>query len=624
MAAENDSGDDLYSYDGYEKVTSDLLSNPEVRQPRQDSGVDFETMADAIHNEAVGTLFASQAAANISLQAGPPIAPRQTVDANAHTQAGPESSIFARYEARQDQRRGDPNQTICELRQWLERFELPQAGQASDQGGVPVNTEVSHHALRKRSLSVQAANAVTSRFPARGSSDDSIDDYTLATHEPEDDDTGSSAMNERFNLLLLDSLPLFPLGTTCEWDERQRAREDYNSIDRAHAIRLEAEQRSAQDRERNLEISVNNWKETEKNRKLAESDWPDGGMEASITQELEHCEELANDISANMNYWDSRMYVVPRNWDMTDRPRRTRLYSNMFNFQKYMSIERRVMHLLETRFEDLQEGRSEQSEAAIAEEMKMIEDAVETRINAQRDYYDLVRDFLNWAIAHTVLEFQDMIHGGPKPTRPNALTNDIPLTIVEDLIEDDGEPGLLERDERLRILERTFFPARFKVSPTPPKPPPTQKQPQCTPRGRQIPTRKRTGKHFSGASCRTLTNNLHDDGSDKVQSGERLTRTLPRSFKQRKGPLLRVKYLAAFNQDMVGEPTSPVKPPETDYLGPPKPKRKMPLRMEGYPEVVHEYTPEPLPPFKLSNSVNARVRYNSRTGTVLNGKLVLW
>ncbi|KAJ4377084.1 hypothetical protein N0V86_006525 [Didymella sp. IMI 355093] len=186
----------------------------------------------------------------------------------------------------------------------------------------------------------------------------------------------------------------------------------------------------------------------------------------------------------------------------------------MFNFQKYMSIERRVMYLLETRLEDLQEGRSEQSEAAIAEEIKTIEDAIEVRSNAQRDYYDLVRDFLDWAVAHTVLEFQDMILGGPKPTRPNALTNEISLTIVEDLIEDDEEPELLERYERLRILERTFFPARF--------------------------------------------------------------------------------------------------------------KRKMLLRMKGYPKVIHEYTPEPLPPFKLNNSVTARVRYNSRTGTVINVIKMYW
>ena len=47
MASKHDAHDDLYGYDGYEKVTPDLLSNPGGRQLRQDSGVDLETMTDA-------------------------------------------------------------------------------------------------------------------------------------------------------------------------------------------------------------------------------------------------------------------------------------------------------------------------------------------------------------------------------------------------------------------------------------------------------------------------------------------------------------------------------------------------------------------------------------------------
>lgn len=65
MASEHDAHEDLYGYDGYEKVAPDLLGSLEVHLSRQDSGVGFETMAYAIHNEAVGTLFASQASADV-------------------------------------------------------------------------------------------------------------------------------------------------------------------------------------------------------------------------------------------------------------------------------------------------------------------------------------------------------------------------------------------------------------------------------------------------------------------------------------------------------------------------------------------------------------------------------
>lgn len=65
MAAEHDTHDDLYRYDGYETVTAEFMSNPDVPQLRHDSGVDFETMTDAIHNETVGTLFISQVAVDV-------------------------------------------------------------------------------------------------------------------------------------------------------------------------------------------------------------------------------------------------------------------------------------------------------------------------------------------------------------------------------------------------------------------------------------------------------------------------------------------------------------------------------------------------------------------------------
>ncbi|KAF1927045.1 uncharacterized protein M421DRAFT_189586 [Didymella exigua CBS 183.55] len=608
MAAEHDPNDDLYSYDGYDKATFGFLIEPDVRQPRQDSGVDIQ-MPEAIHNEAVGTLFASQAATDIPSQATTHIAPRQTINAETQTQHGSESSVFACYDAIAETKRGDTHHTIFELRRWLGRFKLPQAARADDKGDFTVENEASHHLFRQRSLSAQAAKLAASEFPLQRLADDSIDGNESATHKPEDDDAGPSIMDERLNLLLSIALPQSPIERTCEWDERQRAREEYDSIERAHAIRLEADQRSAQTRERNLEISENNWKEAEVDRKRAESSWPNGSLEASVVQELEHGDELASQMSSMINYMDSGLYIIPRMWDFTDPTRRTRLYSNTYSFLRYMMRERKVVYLLGTRFEDLQQGRSNQPEAAITEEMKTLENAMEVRCNAEVDYFNLLCDFLNWAIAHTTLEFRDMTNGGPEPTRPNALTNDIPISVVEDMIEVEAE--LMKRYERLRDLEQAYFPKRFIVDPLPSEPPPTQTKPQYTPRGRQIPVRQQMPPQDDSAD--------EYDLGDEAQFGERLTRTLPRPFRPQNTPLLRVMRfdphpVPTLDKKMTGEPTSPVKPPETDYLRPPKQKRKLPLRMLNYPHTIEEYTPESLSPFKPWNLTTARVRHKSQTG----------
>jgi hypothetical protein len=96
------------------------------------------------------------------------------------------------------------------------------------------------------------------------------------------------------------------------------------------------------------------------------------------------------------------------------------------------------------------------------------------------------RDFLSWAIAHTTLELRDLTNGGPRPTRRNVLTHDIPNDLVEDVIEYSDETGLMERYERLRTLEQEYFPERFRLDedPSPPKPPPTPPPTETQPHGR--------------------------------------------------------------------------------------------------------------------------------------------
>lgn len=124
-----------------------------------------------------------------------------------------------------------------------------------------------------------------------------------------------------------------------------------------------------------------------------------------------------------------------------------------------------------------------------------------------------------------------------------------------------------------------------------------------------------------------VTDNLMDEFSEVLQFGERLTRTLPRSFKSPNKQFFRVKYGASavptLDRKMLGTPTSPVKPPEMDNLRPPKEKLELPLRMKCFLGAIREDAPEPQMPSTLSKPTSIHPRYNSRTGTFINGKSAL-
>jgi uncharacterized protein with beta-barrel porin domain len=185
--------------------------------------VDLATTADLMHHESVGTLFASQASADIVSTAGPPVALSSAINAGVQTRIGPEASIFARYETYIRQTREGANQTIEDLREWLERFELAAAVDAA------IDTEIPPQPLRKRSLSVQTANTIATQVPRLRSAANSIESSPSSTpHELGTDDAEVSAATERLYLLSLDALPTLPREMACEQDERKRAREEYD------------------------------------------------------------------------------------------------------------------------------------------------------------------------------------------------------------------------------------------------------------------------------------------------------------------------------------------------------------------------------------------------------------
>lgn len=117
---------------------------------------------------------------------------------------------------------------------------------------------------------------------------------------------------------------------------------------------------------------------------------------------------------------------------------------------------------------------------------------------------------------------------------------------------------------------------------------------------------------------------IDDNNPELLQRGARLMQTLPRSFKPQDAPFFRVKYRATsvptLDREMLGEPTSPLKPPETDQLRPPKAKPKLLFRMKHFPGEIRKNAPEPKAPSTLCKSIIPRPRYNSRTGTYISGR----
>jgi len=120
---------------------------------------------------------------------------------------------------------------------------------------------------------------------------------------------------------------------------------------------------------------------------------------------------------------------------------------------------------------------------------------------------------------------------------------------------------------------------------------------------------------------------IGDDDADAFQFGARLMRTLPRSFKPQNAQFFKVRYTATsvptLDIKMLGEPTSPLKPPEMDHLRPPKAKLKIPLRMKLLSGDIQRNAPESMTPFMLSKSATTHPPYNSRTGTYINGRFDL-
>ncbi|KAF1361469.1 hypothetical protein EJ07DRAFT_176158 [Lizonia empirigonia] len=464
MVDEPGSPDDLYCYNGRHKLKVEANIEPDnfdtqTRQPRQDSGIDFSTFADAIHYDIDTTSFLELSRTN--------------------------------------------SEVITDLRNWLSGFELPRAYADQGQDYVPeINSP--HRVIRKRAFTTQA---LLQDFPFRTSAehrDQLVEADTVASVDPyfnekiqdeplssepthlENDEPEVTVAEERSVSPLYEIMPLSPIEGTLEWIERQRVREEYNAIERARAYRLELESHTADVREASLKMAgvwdkeLREWGQKCQRAKMAKNlalfDASRGSNGATATfgeVDPQSPVEESNDIEVELDlrdytisvaetmmYKDTNMYMLPRPWNMGDRPRRTRLYENIEYLEQYLKQEAIIIPLVEERLDYLHEGRSEQPEHAVVVEIRGLEKQLAVHSNGESNNERLVHDHLRYAADWMLVDMET----GSQETRAfdgRALTDSFSPFMVKFIR---SFPRLKRRFRLIRDVEKFYFPDRFKAS----------------------------------------------------------------------------------------------------------------------------------------------------------------
>ena len=632
------SDDDLYRYDGPRKseVKLNEWDSPQLRRPRQDSAIDFNTVADVTHLNLVGTLFT----------------PQGTVDSASETQSGSITAHLTNLSADAGLSTTE-TELIADLRKWFDNFELPQVHVDSDENPPIVDGEPLF-LPRKRSLSVRTAKAVLRDFAPPTPTEHYSDSDNTDTVVPDDltllgdEESNFIVLEERPASPLFELLSLPPTEGTPEWKEAKRVREEYEAIERVRADRIAREEANAEFQEAYLKMVARDW-EAEKleHRLVEEQGWErerakmasnlalfdslirnDGSTamfdEANfqpivdkgrddVKEELDYRDYLIRTAKKRMRK-DTKKYVIPRPWGMTDRDRRVRLYSNVSHLERYLRQEEKLVPLIQERLEFLHEGRSEQREDKVVAEIKVLEPHLAVHVDDESNRERLVYDFLRWAADQMAIDMQQHLEGTLAPGGP-AFSDSLSRYMMRFI---KSFPRLRKGFQHIRDFERTQFPDRFT--------PDQQVQPQYTPRGRPIPVRQ---PH--PISIVSIDDPPQSDGSsieenfghplervDSHQNDPKASRTLPRSFKAKTGKILELLArggeayfpVPTLDRKMEGEPTSPVNPPVSDYFRPPKPKREVPLRLacrlgDHDPSLSAVYIP-PSTPFLSKESASLR------------------
>lgn len=422
MQAKDLSNKDLYDYDGCDKIPNHVLDGLRARQPRQDSGVNFAMLLDTIHSTATGTLFASQGVAQASSQ--------RTEDVAAEQQPDLESSIFAIHDVRTERKKSIVTTAFNDLRQWLDAFRLPTEYVKGNERSHSRDSDA-RHVSRKRSLSAYAAKTRESIHILGDWWYNTTEDCDVppnrASLVEKNSETDIDSKNERLDLLSSVTLPMSPLERTSEWEERQQVKDNSSNSARA-------------------------WKALKSHPQSSGEQSKDTTEEAEIEKQLDNDLSLLQAAQNTMHLPDSSNYMLPRMWDLGDRPRRTRLYSNLSLLSRYLEQELSLICIICKRVEFLEAGRSNQSMEAVSKEIRNLKAHLRVRQEAESEYEALIFDFLGWAIVQLEIDIQE--HG-----KSTISTIRVPSFILKDWISPD--PRLRQRFLRLQAIEKSNLPERF-------------------------------------------------------------------------------------------------------------------------------------------------------------------
>ncbi|KAJ4312537.1 hypothetical protein N0V94_007394 [Neodidymelliopsis sp. IMI 364377] len=262
--------------------------------------------------------------------------------------------------------------------------------------------------------------------------------------------------------------------------------------------------------------------------------------------------------------------------------------------------EEEKLHIAEWRLEYLDCGRSEQSEARAAAEIKALEEAISVHRDDRSNNERLVHDYLAAAADRMIIDLERSIQGTLRrnePAFPKSLSPYM-MYFIESF------PILKERFRLDRDTEKMHFPDRFDF----------ENRDRHMSGGRQNRYKNTTTQDISFWDGNSLTVDDFGYPLQRIESHSidpKTANKLPQSFKVKAPRVLDIlQSEGESNSPRVRDPTLPQSSPETGYFWLPLPKRTTPLDFMGaYPDApdpsvtTATYIP-PTPPLK--NSILSR------------------
>jgi hypothetical protein len=337
--------------------------------------------------------------------------------------------------------------------------------------------------------------------------------------------------------------------------------------------------------------TCNNGNDRQSGRKL--SCYKLGENSEDVEEELDNNDYLIHVAKKAMRR-DGNAYMLPESFKMGSQRRRKVLYSNVTHLERYLQQAERVVHIAEWRLEYLNYGKSKQSEDEVAAEIRALEEAISVHRDGRSNNERLVHDYLAAAADRMIIDIERSIQGTLIRNEP-AFSESLSPYMVRFI---ESFPMLEERFCLIRDTEKMHFPDRFVV----------ENRDRHMSGGQQNRYKHTAAQNISSWDGNSLTVDDFGYPLQRIEShshNPKTANTLPQSSKVRAPRLLHILQSEGESDSArTRDPTSPQKPPETDYFRPPLPKRTTPLHFMGaYPDAPDPSVPtttyiRPPPPLK--------------------------